>query len=57
MMIGTLSVQGSSFSHYNEATQARESVNEVDICETERRRNSSCRFPQPPLRKVTWVAR
>ena len=57
MMIGTLSAQGSSFSHCNEATQgARESLNEVDICETERRRNSSCRFPQPPLRKVTWVA-
>jgi hypothetical protein len=31
MMIGTLSVQGSSFSHYNEATQARENQSTKSI--------------------------
>ena len=57
MMIIRLPTQGSSSPIRGGYTGSRESVNEVAVCETERRRNSSCRFRWPPLRNVTLLTK
>ena len=57
MMIARLSTQGSSLSHSVKAIQARENQSTKSLSQTERRRNSSCRFRWPPLRNVTLLTK